>query len=178
MRIARNPVQGGFTLVELLIVVIILAILAAIVVPTFSSSTDDAKVSALQTNLANMRAAVDLFRQQHTAQPGATAATGATCPGSGSAGTGTINTPQAFVDQLTRYTNNSGQSCTTTNTTFKFGPYLKKDTLPENPITGSNTLVISTAGELGMTGDATPGGWKFDTITGQLIANDQTYDHL
>ena len=45
----------GFTLVELLIVVIILAILAAIVVPQFSSSTTDAKESALDANLGGSR---------------------------------------------------------------------------------------------------------------------------
>lgn len=171
-----SGLQRGFTLVELLIVVIILAILAAIVVPQFASSTDDAKVSALDSTLANMRGAIDLYYQQHGSYPSAAAATGATCPGGGAAGTGAINTAQAFMDQLTRYTNTAGQSCTTKDTTFKYGPYLKKDALPNNPISEISTLAISTTGALGMTGAATAAGWKFDNITGQFIADDAAYD--
>lgn len=174
--ISRN--QLGFTLTELLIVVIILAILAAIVVPQFASSSDDAKVSALQSNLARLRSAVDLYYQQHGAYPGANASSGATCPGGGAAGGGGINSEQALIDQLTRYTNAAGQSCTTTDATFRFGPYIKKDALPENPITTVATTAISTTGALGMIGDAPAAGWKIDVVTGQFIANDQAYDHL
>ena len=176
MRTARH--QQGFTLTELLIVVIILAILAAIVVPQFASSSDDAKVSALQANLARMRSAIDLYYQQHGVYPGTNVSSGATCPASGTAGTGGVNSEQAFIDQLTRYTNAAGQSCTTTDATFKFGPYLKKDTMPDNPITALNAVKMETTGALGMIGEATDGGWRFDVVTGQFIANDQDYDHL
>ena len=73
--------QAGFTLVELLIVAIILAILAAIVVPQFASSTDDAQSSALRSNLAGIRSAIDLYTQQHGGTfPGAVAASGGRCP--------------------------------------------------------------------------------------------------
>ena len=170
--------QIGFTLVELLIVVIILAILSAIVVPQFASSTEDAKLSALDANLANLRAAVDLYYQQHGIYPSAAAADGATCPSGGAASAGLINTEQAFISQLTRYTNKAGQGCTTTDATFKYGPYLKKDALTENPITSSNSLLVITTGALGMTGNANPlaatpvAGWKFDNKTGQFIADD------
>ena len=175
---SKTRKQQGFTLTELLIVVIILAILAAIVVPQFASSSDDAKVSALQSNLARLRSAVDLYYQQHGAYPGANLSSGAVCPGGGAAGSGAANSEQALIDQLTRYTNAAGQSCTTTDATFRFGPYIKKDALPENPITTVATTVISTTGALGMIGDVAPGGWKLDVVTGQFIANDQAYDHL
>lgn len=171
-----TKLQRGFTLVELLIVVIILAILAAIVVPQFSASTDDAKISSLDSTLAGTRAIIDLYYQQHGKYPSAAAATGAICPSSGTAGTGAINTTTAFMDQLTRYTNAAGQSCTTKDATFKYGPYLKKDALPSNPVTSINTLVISTTGALGMTGNVVAAGWKFDNKTGQFIADDAAYD--
>ena len=65
----KKMLQRGFTLVELLIVTIILAILASIVVPQFAATTDDAKLSALDSNLASIRSAVDLYYQQHGHYP-------------------------------------------------------------------------------------------------------------
>ena len=176
MKPALSPLQKGFTLVELLIVVIILAILAAIVVPQFSSSTDDAKIASLDTTLANMRGAIDLYYQQHGKYPSAVAATGATCPSSGTAGTGAIDTPQAFTDQLAMYTNAAGQACSTTDATFKYGPYLKKNTLPANPVTNSNALLVVNTGNLALTGSGAGLGWRFDNKVGKFIANDTNAD--
>lgn len=167
----------GFTLVELLIVVIILAILAAIVVPQFASTAEDAKESALDTNLSNMRSAIDLYYQQHGEYPGINTAV-STCTATKGTGTGDTGAQaaQAFLDQLSMYTDGDGKACSVSDTTYKFGPYLKKNTLPDNPITSVNTLVIETAGDLNMTGDATAAGWKFDIKTGKFIANDTSYD--
>src|ERR1043166_3633227 len=100
--------DGGFTLVELLIVVIILSILAAIVVPQFASSTTDAKYSALDSNLATMRAAAELYNQQHGMYPGAAASSGGTPPTGATAGSGAAGSAQAFIDQLTMYSNAAG----------------------------------------------------------------------
>ncbi len=172
----NKALQRGFTLVELLIVTIILAILAAIVIPQFAATTDDAKLAALDSNLSSIRAAVDLYYQQHGSYPSANLSSGASCPASGTAGTGAINTNTAFIDQLSRYSNAAGQTCTTTDTTFTYGPYIKKDTLPKNPITDNAALVVITTGALGMTGNATPAGWKFDNKTGQFIADDAAND--
>jgi general secretion pathway protein G len=169
-----NTLQRGFTLVELLIVVIILAILAAIVVPQFSSTTDDAKLAALDSTLGNVRSAIDLYYQQHGKYPSAAAATGATCPGGGTAGAGAADSNTAFLSQLGMYTNAAGQACSTSDATFKFGPYLKKATLPKNPFTDNETLVVVTAGNLAMTGGGTTGGWRFDNKTGKFIADDTT----
>ena len=179
MRCKSHKVHRGFTLVELLIVVIILAILAAIVVPQFSAASDDAKLASLDTTLANMRAAVDLYYQQHGEYPGNAASNGsgdcASGPG-GAPGTGPTQTEQSFMDQMSRYTNGSGKSCTKTDTAFKYGPYLKKDILPNNPVTSSNALLISSAGTLGMTSAVSNGGWKYDTLTGNFIADHTDYD--
>jgi general secretion pathway protein G len=153
--------QTGFTLVELLIVVIILGILAAIVLPQFTSSTDDARVSALDANLSTLRSAVELYYQQHGAYPSAAGD-----------GTNAANSVLAFNNQLTKYSSAAGVVSNTKDaTTYKFGPYLKKD-IPNEPVSGSNVVEIITTGTLGMTNTSgTSVGWKFDNKSGQLIAN-------
>jgi prepilin-type N-terminal cleavage/methylation domain-containing protein len=160
--------QAGFTLVELLIVTIILAILAAIVVPQFAATTDDARRSAFDSNLAGLRAAVELYRQQHTAYPGAVAATAATCVNGANVASAVGSA--SFVTQMTRFTNTAGQACTGTDPTqFRFGPYLK-DGIPTNPLGTNNTVTVVTTGVLGLVSGAT-GGWRFDSTTGQLIGD-------
>ena len=179
MKSIRNGIQKGFTLVELLIVVIILALLAAIVVPQFASSTEDAKLASLDTTLANVRSAIDLYFQQHGEYPGALTAVDAACAtaggtdGTGIGGAGATGA-QAFSDQMSLYTNNNGGACSVKTTAFKFGPYLKKAALPANPITTVATLEVIATGDLLMSGTAANGGWKFDINVGKFIANDTT----
>ena len=174
----RTQLSKGFTLVELLIVVIILAILAAILVPQFASSTDDAKSSSLDTTLSNMRSAIDLYYQQHGKYPGAVVSTGGSCPAGSAADTtgSTANSAEAFMAQMTRYTNSAGQACTGSDATYKYGPYLKKDVLPVNPITNSSALVVSTTGTLPLTSTTAGAGWLYDVKTGQFVANDTNTD--
>ena len=160
--------QRGFTLVELLIVVIILAILAGIIIPQFTAATDDANQAAYDTNIANIRSAIDLYRQQHSEYPGAVLSSGATCI-NGAAVAGAVG-DAAFVAQLRNYTNAAGQACTGTDPNeFKYGPYLKDD-LPVNPLGTSNALTVVSAGVLGLTSGGT-GGWRFDSVTGEFIGD-------
>jgi len=110
------PNQRGFTLVELLIVAIILAVFAAIVVPQVSAYSNDAKESSLKSNLSAIRSAIDLYFQQHGHYPGSVAATGASCPAGGTAGSGNANNAvqrrRAFASQLTMYSLTGGAFCT------------------------------------------------------------------
>jgi general secretion pathway protein G len=153
--------------VELLIVVIILAILAAIVVPQFTASTDDARLASLDTTLANMRSALDLYYQQHGEYPSALGD-----------GVNAADTVQAFLGQLSLYTDDDGDAQNTKDATHIYGPYLRKAEIPMEPMTNSNALEISVVGALGMTATAgDPGGWKFDNETGQFIVNDAAYDN-
>ena len=168
----KKQIMKGFTLVELLIVVIILAILAAIVVPQFASSTDDAKISSLDTTLSNLRSALDFYYQQHSGRyPGLYSET----DGTTLAGTAAAKVT-AFNAQLSLYTDANGKTSTSKTAVFKYGPYLKKPNLPANPVTTVATLVAIDTGTLGMVGDGAGGGWKFDVKTGQFIANDTNTD--
>lgn len=164
--------KQGFTLVELLIVVIILAVLAAIIVPQFGSSTEDANVSNLKTNLVSLRTATEIYYQQHNARypgkfselDGTTATTAAGCK-------------VAFVSQLTQYTDKNGKVSGTKDATYKFGPYIKESTLPANPFLAGATAkdilcdILTNNITTAATADGTT-GWKFYVLTGRLVAND------
>ena len=61
-RIAGRPDRlAGFTLIELLLVLVILATLAAVVVPKFTKRSEQARITAAKTDIANLSVALDAF---------------------------------------------------------------------------------------------------------------------
>lgn len=53
--------QRAFTLIELLLVLVILAVLAAIVVPKFTKRSEQARITAARTDIANLEVSLDAF---------------------------------------------------------------------------------------------------------------------
>jgi prepilin-type N-terminal cleavage/methylation domain-containing protein len=172
----RKAIQQGFTFIELLVVVIALALLAVIVVTQFVFSTDDARLASLDSTLSDMRAAIDLYYQQHGEYPGELTAVDVGCTATDGTGTGGAGEQgvQAFLDQMSFYTDSNGGACSVKDANFQFGPYLTEDTLPVNPITASNALEVINAGNILMVGSEANLGWKFDIVAGKFIANDTT----
>jgi len=173
----------GFTLIELLIVVVILGILAAVVIPQLSGATNDAKTEALKTNLSNIRTALEMYEHEHSKYPGAAGSgAGGSCNTSGTAGGGAADSPQAVAEQLTMYTDINGNACTVSDTTtYKYGPYMKTTVtgvagIPNNPVTLSNTVAVVTTGNLTISSSSTTGGWKYDDVSGKVIADHSSYD--
>ncbi len=161
----RQRGRAAFTLIEMLIVIVILGILAVVIIPQISSSTDDAKLSALRTNLNAMRNAVEIYYAQHNSiYPGAVLG-------------GAASASEAFVQQLTRYTDVAGNVATVKDATFKYGPYIKGGALGMNPFNNRNDVTVDTA-QADITVKASSGatGWKFYAKTGVLIADDGAHD--
>ena len=147
----------AFTLVEILIVVIILGILAAIVIPQFTEASNDARTSALQSDLQTIRSQLELYKVQHLENyPQQIAAVGANSA--------------KVIAQLTSRTNSAG-TVGTDPTLFPFGPYLQQ--FPNNgyvsDLTKCGLINFGTAAPA--PGDGTS-GWYINTSTGQFSAND------
>ena len=141
----------GFTLIELVVVVVIIAIIAAIAIPKMSRGSAGASDSAVSQDLSTMRSALELYQTEH----------GGTYPSNAAAAT--------FVNQLTEYTDASGNAQSSKDSTHIYGPYLK--TVPNLPVgtnKGLNTVTI--------TGPAGTGtfGWYYDGTT--VWANDPATD--
>ena len=164
----RRIDQHGFTLIEMLIVVIVLGILAMIIVPQISITTEDAKVSTLQTSLAGVRSAVELYYVQHdNTYPGERTVSGGTASSD-------AESIVAFVQQLTRYTNASGSIATVKDTTFKYGPYIKTGSLPTNPFNDSSGVYADISVDSITESRTASGtqGWRAFPQTGVVFAND------
>ncbi len=57
----RRRRQSGFTLVELLLVLVLLGILAALVLPKFTGRTEQARITAAQTQISSFGTALDAY---------------------------------------------------------------------------------------------------------------------
>ncbi len=162
---------SGFTLIEMLIVIVILGILAMIIIPQISVSSQDAKLSTLQTDLSALRSAVEVYYAQHSSAYPASA-TPATKP----ADVSTL--ADVFVAQLTRYTDASGNISNTKDATYTFGPYIKGGALPKNPFNNKSDVTIdSTVNDITVkSSSGATTGWKFYANTGVFMAADGAHD--
>lgn len=168
--------KRGFTLVEVIIVVLILGILAAVAIPQFTDSTQDAKLSTLQSNLAVMRNAINLYFHQHDGiYPGAVMETdGSTVPVDADA------REAAFIAQMTQFSDATGKiSATKDPANYPYGPYVMRRAIPDQPfkvagVAAEEVSSTTDAGALAVDGSPTK-GWKFSVETGELIANNASY---
>ena len=117
--------KSGFTLIEILIVVIILGILAAIVIPQFSSASNDARRSNVQTTAQTLRSQIALYRLQHADR---------------------LPPVAGFWNHMTQFSNEAGTTLSTAKDTtngIKYGPYMQQ--IAPNALNQSTTVVDGTA---------------------------------
>jgi general secretion pathway protein G len=60
---------SGFTLIEIMVVIVILGILAALVVPKVMGRADDARITAVRTELAQIMQSLNLYRLDNSRYP-------------------------------------------------------------------------------------------------------------
>ncbi len=146
----------GFTLVEILIVVIILGILAAIVIPQFTEASNDARESALASDLQTVRSQLELYKVQHLENYPPTTSS------------------DVFKEKLTARTNSAGTVGTDPDD-YPYGPYLQK--FPSNPFktgTDASAVKFGDGSDIGA-GDQ---GWYFNTSTKKFSPNDADHTGL
>ncbi len=129
--------KSGFTLVEILIVVIILGILAAIVIPQFTNASQDARESALLSQLQTLRSQIELYKLQHK---------------------DVVPDLVTNWNPLTTKTNIDGTAVVQPK---MFGPYM--ESAPTNPI---NTLSSVTNGNSALAAAAADCGFIYDYNAG------------
>ena len=125
--------NGGFTLVEILIVVVILGILAAIVIPQFTEASNDARESALASDLQTVRSQIELYKVQHRGRlPGLDA-------------NGQFD-GQLLVDLMTMKSDANGKVYRGTGPTeeYEYGPYLTR--MPANPFAAEARAALTKGG--------------------------------
>ena len=149
--------KTGFTLVEILIVVIILGILAAIVIPQFTNASQDARESALLSQLQTLRSQIELYKLQHMDK----------LPNLVGGAPGVVTN----WNPLTTKTDNAGAPSAASDA---FGPYMQS--APSNPINGLTNVVD---GDTAMLAAGSDCGFIYDYAatgvgTGRIWGTDTT----
>ena len=138
---ATSPRRPGFSLLELVIVVVILGIIGAIAIPRLSRGAAGAADSALTSNLAVLRNAIDLYAAEHN---------------------GDFPEVATFSDQLLLYSDIAGNTNASADSTHIYGPYLRA--IPPLPV-GTKAGKTGVAAAIGA--DV---GWVYDETTGEISA--------
>ncbi len=157
-----NRVKKAFTLVEILIVVIILGILAAIVIPQFTSASEEARESSLDTDLQGLRSQISLYKLQHHDRGPDVQSTD-----EGQSWTADANN---FVTRMTGTTDEWGQTSGSA-----FGPYFQE--FPSNPFANDSVDndVAVVADEDAKNATPTTAGWIYCSAEGTIFPSDTAH---
>lgn len=148
----------AFSLVELVVVIVIIGILAAMAIPRLSRGSAGAGSAAAQHNLGIIRNALNLYYTEHNGvYPSGTAAN--------------------ITDQLTKYTDASGNVSATKTGAYIYGPYLQA--VPACPVgdnAGSRTILVDTTNSPPTVVVGGGQGWVYNPNTGEWLINSTKTD--
>jgi prepilin-type N-terminal cleavage/methylation domain-containing protein len=134
----------AFSLIELVIVVVIIGIIAAIAIPRMSRGASGANDGALQSNLAALRKAIDLYAAEHNNK---------------------FPSVADFEALMTGYSNEAGTKSPdgTSANGYIFGPYIRAIPVQTvGPRKGSKGVAAA---------DGAGVGWLYNETTGVITAN-------
>ncbi len=138
----RTARRSAFSLIELVIVVVIIGIIAAIAIPRMSRGAAGAADASLQSNLRQLRNAIDLFYTEHD---------------------NTFPDDTTITAQLTTFTDTAGAANATRTSTYIFGPYIREiPALPVGAKKGQSGVASATGSSI---------GWLYTASTGTIKAN-------
>jgi len=138
----QNALPPGFSLVELVIVIVIIGVIAAIAVPRVSRGAEGASRTKFVSDLNTLRRAVELYSAEHDGRRPTTA---------------------GFANQLTKFTDGSGNVSSTRDFTFKYGPYI--NTIPNLGIGSEKN--VARVGPTAVAGV----GWVYTQTSGNISGN-------
>lgn len=144
MHAAAIRKNRAFSLIELVIVVVIIGIIAAIAIPRMSRGASGANDGALQSNLAALRKAIDLYAAEHNNK---------------------FPSVADFAALMTGYSNEAGTKSPdgTQSGGYIYGPYIRAIPVQTvGPRKGSNGVAAT---------DGAGVGWLYNETTGVITAN-------
>lgn len=146
--------QGNkrFNKVELLVILVVISGIASIVMPQFSSAANEARTSDLCDSLYELRSNITLYKMHHNNK----------LPGWGN----------DFVTAMTGVTDSEGNfvSSKMSGKAVSWGPYMEE--IPVNVFNGMNTVRVD-----GEPAGAGTHGWRYDSYTGEIQADDVAEGH-
>lgn len=141
--------------IEALAVAALLVGLAWVAQPQTSDAADFERSAALRDNLHFLRTQIMVYRAQHNGN----------YPGYPNGDMSQAPTVEAFIVQMSHYSDTAGNTSATPSDRFPLGPYLHE--IPVNPLNGNAGIaLVGQASSL-----PSPNGWLYDPAAGRLLAN-------
>ena len=139
-------------------VLMFLGLLVLLVAPRLTSAANADREPALRDGLARMRTQIAIYQCEHHG----------VAPGYPNGNTTMMPTHEAFMDQLTRYSNAQGFTSDTSSEEFKFGPYITS--IPINPLQKSTDIRFVPPLERNPSASGEQ-DWIYQPMTGWMAAN-------